>query len=298
MPSYVSTMTYCQNLVAKEGIFGGPNKADDYAKRVGQPTFVKENPECEPIFPWSNVGKTVTNLLESGIIFPARTRQKMYKSSIRGWSLSDFWEQSTWPRDSSGSAQVRFGMPVVDDPDLDNLRMIAAAPYQTATRRIRSGGLSAYESFDFSAVEEDVDAPPKPVQDIPFIQQVAGVYGIQTEIMDPKLDCILFLSAKFCKTCKLISPQYIRMARISSEETQSNLVYAKVETSGKWGKEVGRYLGVDAVPNFILFRNGERFGTPLSVSKLPSKKIDQAIRLLESGAEWDPDVLRADEANS
>lgn len=88
------------------------------------------------------------------------------------------------------------------------------------------------------------------------------------------------------------------MARMSQEETQSEVVYAKVETSGRWGKEVGRYLGVDAVPNFILFRKGQRFGSPLSVSRLPSKKIDQAIQLLESGADWDPDVLRADEADT
>jgi thioredoxin-like negative regulator of GroEL len=186
----------------------------------------------------------------------------------------------------------------VDDVDLDDERLISEPPYRPDTRRIPSGRLSAYEAFDFSANEEDLEAPPKPAQENPFIHQVAGVHGIQTEIIDSKLDCILFLSAKFCKTCKQISPQYTRMARMSQEETQSQVVYAKVETSGRWGKEVGRYLGVDAVPNFILFRKGQRFGSPLSVSRLPSKKIDQAIQLLESGAEWDPDVLRADEADA
>ena len=291
-------MTNSQNMVAKEGILGGPGKADDYARRVGQPTFVSGNPECEMILPWSRVGKTVETLLESGVVFSAKLRQKVYKSAIRGWALNDFWEQSTWPRDSAGSAQVRFGMPVLDDPDIDDEPMISEPPYIRGTRRISTGRLSAYEAFDFSTKEEDSEAPPKPVQDNPFINEVAGVHGIQTEIIDNKLDCILFLSAKFCKTCKVISPQYTRMARLAQEETQSEVVYAKVETSGKWGKEVGRFLGVDAVPNFILFRKGERFGSPMSVSRLPSKKIDIAIHLLESGAEWDPSVLRADEATT
>lgn len=285
-------MTKSQNLVAKEGIFAGPGKADEYSKRVGQPSFVSGNPACEAILPWSDIGSTVENLLESGVIFSAKTRQKAYKSAVRGWTLGDFWEQSTWPRDSAGSAQTRFGLPVVDDPDLDDEPMIAEAPYQPRTRRIpTSGRLSAYEAYDFDAEEEDSVAPHAPVQENPFVHQIAGVHGIQTEILEPEVDCVLFMSAKFCKTCKIINPQYTRMARIAQEEAESPLLYAKVETSGRWGKEVGKFFGVDAVPNFILFRKGKRFGSPLSVSRLPSKKIDQAIRLLESGAEWDSSVL-------
>jgi hypothetical protein len=86
------------------------------------------------------------------------------------------------------------------------------------------------------------------------------------------------------------------MARIAKEEGE--VVFAKAETSGRWGKELGRYLEVEAVPAFILFRKGARYGSALSVSKLPSKKIDRALQLLESGAEWDPDVLKEDEKNS
>jgi hypothetical protein len=33
------------------------------------------------------------------------------------------------------------------------------------------------------------------------------------------------------------------------------------------------------------------FGSPLSVSRLPSSKIDRAFELLESGQVWDPTIL-------
>ena len=84
------------------------------------------------------------------------------------------------------------------------------------------------------------------------------------------------------------------MARLGKESSRP-IVFAKAETSGRWGKELGRYFGVEAVPAFLMFRKGQRFGSPMSVSKLPSRKIDRALELLESGAPWDPNVLREDE---
>ena len=49
---------------------------------------------------------------------------------------------------------------------------------------------------------------------------------------------------------------------------------------------------MDAVPAFVLFRKGKRFGSALSVSDLPSKKIGRALELLESGKDWDPMILK------
>lgn len=288
-------MTHCQSLVAKEGILGGPRQADEYAKRVGQQP-PNNAAECQPVVPWSNLGSTVEAMLNAGVVFSSKSRDKLYQKSkvVRGWNLGDFWEQSTWPRDSAGNAQIRFGLPVMEDPDLEEERMIAEAPSRPGIKRVSTS--SAYGDFDFSAVDGDeLEGPPKPVQDNPFVYQVAGVQGVKAEIMEEGLDCILFLSAKFCKTCRSIDPQYTRMARIAKEEQGGITTYAKAETSGKWGKELGRYLGVDAVPAFILYRNGQRFGSPLSVSRLPSRKIDRALSLLQSGAAWDPDVLKEEE---
>ncbi len=290
---YVSTLTQCQMTVTKEGILGGPRQADEYAKQVGQQSFHSSNNDCQPILPWSNLGVTVDALLRSGVIFPSKTRDSLHKvsKSVRGWNLGDYWEQSTWPRDSSGSSQIRFGLPVVEDPNLDEEPLISEPPYRGTTTLRKT----SYSEFDFGAKEDYLeDAPPLPIQDNPFVYEVAGVQGVRTEIIEEQLDCILFLSAKFCKTCRAINPQYTRMARMA-KESSSPVVYAKAETSGRWGKELGRYLSVEAVPAFILFRKGERFGSALSVSKLPSRKIDRALQLLASGVKWDPDVLREDE---
>ena len=88
---------------------------------------------------------------------------------------------------------------------------------------------------------------------------------------------------------------YTRMARLNQESDSSNISFVKAETSGEMGKALGRYLSVQAVPAFVLFRNGEQFGVPLSVSKLPSKKIDRALDLLASGAPWDGSILDAED---
>jgi hypothetical protein len=42
----------------------------------------------------------------------------------------------------------------------------------------------------------------------------------------------------------------------------------------------------------VLFRGGKRYGKPLSVSRLPSKKIDLALKFLAEGMEWDNTAFR------
>ena len=81
---------------------------------------------------------------------------------------------------------------------------------------------------------------------------------------------------------------------MAQQSKDSPIVFAKAEASGRFGKELGRFLEVDAVPAFVLFRKGKLFGTPLSASKFPTPKISRALELLQSGADWDPSVLRED----
>jgi hypothetical protein len=222
------------------------------------------------------------------VIFSEQQRKKVQQKSniVRGWSLGDFWEQTSWPKDSAGTGSVRYGLPVVEDRDLDEEPLLSAAPGRP--QRLDK----TYEEFD---PDGKVKPAPTPDQENPFVRNVAGVSGMQDEIMDASKDSILFLSARFCKTCKTISPLYTRMARMSKDADSSTL-FAKAETSGPWGKELGRFLEVDAVPAFVLFRDGKRYGSPLSVSRLPSKKIERAIELLESGADWDPSILKEEQS--
>jgi hypothetical protein len=55
------------------------------------------------------------------------------------------------------------------------------------------------------------------------------------------------------------------------------------EASGRDGKMLGRALGVNSVPTFILFRKGKPFGKPISVNRLPSEKLETAINYLKEG---------------
>lgn len=278
--TYISTMTESQRLMESEGIFSGPKKADEHTQRIEKESFFMNSLDCEAIPPPSGLGTTMEHLIGRGILFGASTKKNMHQKSeiVRGWTLADFWEGATWPQDTAGTAQVRFGMPVLDDEDLDVIYSQKVAVEDANIAASRSEMLMNSE-------------PPKPIQDNPFVYQVAGVHGVETEIMEKKLDCVLFLSAKFCRTCRTISPQYTRLARIAREEKNSSTVFCKAEASGLWGKDLGRYLGVDAVPTFILFREGQQFGTPLSISKLPSQKLKHALDLLESGNDWDSTTL-------
>lgn len=276
-------MTHSQTLIETEGVFAGPRQTEEYAQTVEQKSFYTQSRDCEVMPPPTGLGKTMEQLMGQGVIFPASTKNKMHQKSetVRGWTLADFWEGTTWPQDTAGTAQVRFGMPVLDDADLDNM----------FTKRVEKEDAKIAASRREAFMDS---GPPTPIQDNPFVHQISGVPGVESEIIEKKLDSVLFLSAKFCRTCKTINPQYTRIARIGKEERQSPTVFCKAEASGLWGKDLGKYLKVDAVPVFILFRNGERFGSPISVSKLPSPKLQRALDLLESGDEWDKSVLRDD----
>ena len=63
-------------------------------------------------------------------------------------------------------------------------------------------------------------------------------------------------------------------------------MFAKADATGSAGKALGRQLGVVAVPSFVLFRNGIRYGA-VSTSKLPSDRLDKAIEDLEAGKDFD-----------
>jgi hypothetical protein len=72
---------------------------------------------------------------------------------------------------------------------------------------------------------------PKPIkknvkQKKSFVMDVTALSDIREDIVFEEKDCLLFISAPYCKLCKAIDPGYNRMARISKEETDSDLVFA------------------------------------------------------------------------
>lgn len=249
--SYISTMTRSQRIIRDDGLIFGPSKAKDHVKQVG-------NKKATEIVPPKGFGTTVQTLLEEGV-----THSWKYdgKTMVRAWSLPEFWELTSWPRDSAGASNVRFGFPVVDD--LDSL---------------------SDEEDDDDEEEEELEIKGGN----PFITEIAGVKDLTQEILSKDKNCVLFLSAKYCRTCKTIAPAYSRYARINQSD---DLVFATADTTSPLGKELSRTLEVNAVPLFVFFKKGERFGTPLSMNKLPSKRLDLAIEFLAPGSKWDSAAL-------
>jgi thiol-disulfide isomerase/thioredoxin len=305
---YVSTLTHCQEVVMNEGIFGGPGKAEQYSQRMGNLDFLRTSRDCQALPPVKLLGKTVESLMTVGVILTDVQRRKMCSKTtdaVRGWSLSDLWETTSWPRDSSGSGTVRYGLPVRQDPseeegDVKNF-LISESPYRPdQASSIRMDEEEFVEIGDFGLTDDKDSASDKSstIQNNPYVLNILGLEGMQSEIVERKMDCIMFLSAKFCKTCRSIYPLYSRMARLSQENDTTKITFVRAEASGESGKALGRHLSVQAVPCFVLFREGRQFGVPLSVSKLPSRKIDRALALLATGSPWDGSILDEDDSST
>mmetsp|Transcript_26388 Transcript_26388/g.61813 ORF Transcript_26388/g.61813 Transcript_26388/m.61813 type:complete len:610 (+) Transcript_26388:218-2047(+) len=301
--NYVSTLTNSQDIVTSEGLFGGPGKADGYSEKVGNPSFLTRSRECQSITPPADIGSTLETLLKNGVILTEKQRKKACSKksdAIRGWSLADFWEQMSWPRDSSGSGTTRFGLPVredLDDVDILKEDMISEAPYdptQANRKGIRDDDDDDIGEFGTSSSRITPSKNNRAIQKNPFVLNIMDMDGFQSEIVQPKKSCVMFMSARFCKTCKTINPAYTRMARINQDGDNANhLTFVKAETSGALGKEFAAQLSVRAVPSFVFVREGKILGQTY-VSKLPSRKIDEALQLLNSGAEWDNSILDDD----
>ena len=93
-------------------------------------------------------------------------------------------------------------------------------------------------------------------------------------------------------------PFYQRMARLYNEQAKDNnkVIFAKADATGEIGKELGRYLGIDSVPNFIFFKGGKRYGTPLAISRLPSSTLERALVHLEDGLDWDAKAIQGSDS--
>jgi thiol-disulfide isomerase/thioredoxin len=291
--NYVSTLTHSQDIIVSEGILWGPRKADSYSEKIGNPAFLTKSRDSESVFPPKAIGSTLETLMENGVILTEKQRNKACSEksdAIRGWSLSDFWEQTSWPRDSAGSGTTRFGLPVREDPD--EIEDEDLKPNRRVNRDVfvyndignddRSSSISAPSSSSSKS---------KTIENNPYVSTIVDIDGFKSEIVDSEKNCILFMSARFCKTCKTINPAYTRMARINEENGKaSNYSFMKAETSGASGKRLAKHVSVRAVPSFVFVREGKIIGSTY-VSKLPNPKIDKAIQLLASGADWDYSLM-------
>jgi len=205
--------------------------------------------------------------------------------------MKNFWEETSWPRDSSGSG-VRFGLPVVEElgeDDLDELFRIE----QLELEKNRRTKLSSEGGMD----DKEVLVQTKVDDKNPYVTQIAGVEGLAETILSKRRSGVVFVAMRSCRTCKGINPIFTKLARergSSKDGGESSLMFGKADATGAAGKALGKQLGIVAVPSFVLFRDGVRYGA-VSVSKLPSDRLDKAIRDLEAGEEFDTSLEEENE---
>ena len=280
---YASTLTESQTIVTDSGLLFGPGKTKEHIQKL-QKRSAKATAAQFPSP--TGLGQTIQSLLEAGVTLPAPKEAAAGSVYVRGWSLKDFWEYTRWPRDASGTNK-RYGLPVVEElgslseDEDDDGPMISAPPFR---------GSEAQSEPEVSEEDE------KEAANNPYVMMVSGVKGLQEQIVGDEMTGILFLSAPFCRTCRYLKPQYQRMARRYNEDAEyhsdaegsnKDFIFAKAEATGKIGKDLGKALGCDSVPSFLLFNKGRMYGRPLAVSRLPSKKLDMAVSALREGKRWD-----------
>lgn len=272
---YISTLTESQQIIKNDGVLFGPGKANLHVKSMESISPKK----CIPLVPSSGFGpSTLQILLENNVLFSTKNSKP---TSVRGWELKDFWEETSWPRDSSGTG-VRFGLPVVEEEDLDEQFRIEQLQLQNRRTRVGSeGGMD----------EKEVTVQTKTDEKNPYVTQIAGIEGLADTILSKQRTSVVFVAMRSCRTCKSINPKFTKMAR---ERGGEDLLFAKADATGAAGKALGKQLGVVSVPSFVLFRNGVRYGA-VSTSKLPSDRLDKAMDDLEAGKDFDTSLEEDEE---
>ena len=103
--NYISTFTNSQSIIKDDGLIFGPGNAKNYILDAAQD--VTKMLPCPP----GDFGQTVQTLLQANVIYTNHEERvaKQNRVLCRGWAISDFWELTSWPRDSSGGFDVRFG---------------------------------------------------------------------------------------------------------------------------------------------------------------------------------------------
>jgi len=313
--NYLSTLTRSQQYVLKQGLLFARDPVIRYQKEVEKLTS-----KYQILPPPFSFGSTLQLLLDQNIIYSSDQNEngshKTKSNFVRGWSLSDLTELKTWP--SEGPR--RFGFPVVDlsVSSLSLRRKAMAASLNTndnATTETKTvGKVSGKQSSDSEDTDEEQEEEEYSNTDImettpksnanttikitkrssksaassnPYVTTIQSASELNQQIIEPKRNCILFLTASYCQKCKRMTPQLNRIARLSSEEN-SDVLFAHVDiSSGPRGKQLGKILGVDKVPSVIVFQKGDhvKIGDEAStvVERSNLNMLEKVAKVLESG---------------
>jgi hypothetical protein len=296
---YVSTMTHSQQLIKTDGLLFGPGKVNLYVKSTLSYTSKSNNNnnsnKCLNLIPSSGFGQaTLQVLLENNVIYSNNNNKNKESISIRKWEIQDFWEETSWPRDNSGSG-IRYGLPVVSDDNEDDddeeitdesLRNIDQSSSSWAIKQQRQQKLGTRVGSVGGMDEQEVQRQTIVDNTNPYVTQIVGIDGLATNIIYPRRSSVVFVAMRSCRTCKSINTMFTKLARDRDTKGDTNILFAKADATGSIGRALGKQLGIVAVPSFVLFRNGLRYGAVFT-SKLPNDRLDQAIRDMEAGKDFD-----------
>ena len=288
--TYRSTRTKAEEIVGSEGLLWGPGKAKEYLKSLDS----KVRNAASSTLPVTGLGALVEELLQAKLVAPVSSLETVASADrsttwVRGWSLKGTWEANTWPSNTDGT---RYGFPTLDDDDDDEFDEYIVRR-ENLPSRVKSRSETAVQ--DQEAKRVGTRSQMQPSSTSPYVMSVYGTEGLEKDIVEPELDCILFMSAPFCRTCRKLQAPYARLARLNSEDEDSEVVFAKADVVGSFGKALGKSLDVNAVPCFLLFRKGERFGKALNISKLPHPQLDLALQYLKQREDWDDNEFESEE---
>ena len=228
--TYTSTLSTSQQIIKKNGVIFGPGKANAHAKSLEAMNLQR----CIPLVPSPGFGtSTLQVLLDKKVIYPSKSNKAIV---TRGWSMKDFWEETSWPRDSNGSG-IRFGMPVMEEEDLD----LAFQKERLSLQR--RGRMNNYDEEGYGgqvAVKTEVK------EQNPYVTQIRGTEGLFETIINQRKNSVVFVAMRSCRTCKSINPIFTKIAR----EYNGDIMFAKADATGKVGRALGKSLGLVSVPSF------------------------------------------------
>ena len=286
--SYISTLTRSQQYVLSKGLLFARDPVIRYQNEVEKLTS-----KYQVLPPPVGFGSTLQRLLDENIIYSSDQNESGSNDKkdnfVRGWSLSDLTELNAWPKEGPG----RFGFPVVD------LSMSAVKKKALVISKKKDASVDAKSSNrtqtnegsihtdNIETTELEIYKRTSKATDNPYITSINSASEMNEQIMEPKRNCILFITASYCQKCKRMLPQINRMARISSEST-SDVLFAHADISGPRGKQLGKVLNADKVPSVIVFRKGEHVKAKwdegsIVVEKNNLKRLEHVAKALETG---------------
>ncbi|KAL3802561.1 hypothetical protein ACHAW5_010954 [Stephanodiscus triporus] len=220
--------------VKNDGVLFGPGKANSYVKSIESMSYDK----CQ-------------NLIPSPGFVPNQ-------QPLEGWELKDFWEETSWPRDNSGTG-VRFGLPVPERKIWMNRSESSNCNFKSGAPVGSEGGMDKKEMQRQSTVIIKIHMSHKfdGVASFSLLCDPVGRARVLIQCLQRWRENTL--GANCC------SPRQMQPA----------------PRARRWGNNLGLLPFVAC-----LFHNGIRYGAVFT-SKLPSDRLDKAIRDLEAGEDFD-----------